>query len=281
MLGFSTATLEALTTAVSNPGGPTVLWVQGASCSGCSVSFLNYVSDDPNLPPDAADILINVINLAYHPTLMTGAGETAVDALTAAFQAGGYVLVVEGGVPTAFGGNTCWTWSEGGQHVTFLQAVQMLAGRAAAIICAGTCSAFGGIPAAPPNPTGIQTVSQATGLPTINVPGCPPHPDWLVYVIAEYLAGNTIPLDVHGRPTALFYRTVHQDCPRRHSQEADHWGQFNRCKEDLGCRGEDTVGPCVFQYFNEGANWCIGAGSNCIGCTEPDFPTSDPLFVHD
>lgn len=281
MLGLTPVTLRALTSTLTSPGGPTVLWVQGASCSGCSVSFLNYVSDDPSQPEDAADILINVIDLAYHPTLMAGAGGTAVDAMTTAYNAGGYVLIVEGGVPTAFGGNTCWVWSEGGQEVTFLSAVQMLASRAAVVICAGTCSSYGGIPAAPPNPTGVQTVSQVIGGTTINVPGCPPHPDWLVHVIAEYLAGHSIPLDTLGRPTALFNSTIHQNCPRKNSQEADHWGQFNRCKEELGCRGEDTKGPCVSQYFNEGANWCIGAGAACIGCTEPDFPGTDPLFIDD
>lgn len=278
LLGLTPSTLNALNRTLTSPGAPQVLWLQGAGCSGCSVSFLNYVSTDPTLPADAADILINLIDLAYHPTLMAGAGQTAVNAMSDVYDAGGYVLIVEGGVPTAFGGHTCFAWSEGRRDVTFLSAVQRLADRAAAVICAGSCSSYGGIPAAPPNPTGIQSVSEVIGSATINVPGCPPHPNWLVHVLAEFLAGNTIPLDGHGRPSDLFNSFVHRYCPYKQALDADNWGQFARCKEDLGCRGKSTTGPCALQPFNEDTNWCIGSGGGCIGCTEPGFPGTAPLY---
>jgi len=60
---------------------------------------------------DVADLLFNVISLAYHPNLMGGAGDLAVQTLNDAV-AGNYILVVEGGIPTAFNGYTCVLWSE-------------------------------------------------------------------------------------------------------------------------------------------------------------------------
>lgn len=61
---------------------------------------------------------------------MTAAGQLAVDAANTACRKGGYVLLVEGGVPTAFGGATCWLWTHDGRDVTMLEAVHKLAWRA-------------------------------------------------------------------------------------------------------------------------------------------------------
>ncbi len=108
-IGLSAAQLVQLETVLANPNAPTVVWLQGSACTGCSVSFLNRISG--TAPATAADVLIQAINLTYHPNLMAQAGESAA-ALAAAAQArGGYVLAVEGGVPTAFNGATCWAWS--------------------------------------------------------------------------------------------------------------------------------------------------------------------------
>ncbi|MBI4879210.1 MAG: hydrogenase small subunit [Planctomycetes bacterium] len=278
-LGISAAEVRALAKALLNGGGPTVLWLQGSSCSGCSVSFLNHVAS--TTPHDAADVLINVINLAYHPTLMAAAGDTAVAAAAAASLAPGHILVVEGGIPTAFAGNACWAWSENGADVTFQQAVTTHAQAAAAIVCVGQCSAYGGIPAAPPNPTAVQSVKQLTGLPTINVAGCPPHPDWMVWTIAKLVAGAQIPLDSFGRPTELYAKRVHDQCPRKEKdEEAESFGEHGGCLEELGCRGpwSQTKGNCPKVKFNDKANWCIGADAPCQGCTNPGFPGTEPFF---
>jgi len=279
-LALTSLEVKSLAAALAS-GGPTVLWLQGAGCTGCSVSFLNHVS--PTAPVSAGDVLINVINLAYHPTLMAGAGRTAVDAARQAVKAGNYLLVVEGGVPTAFGGSTCWAWTDRGQEVTFEQAVKTLAQTAAGVVCVGQCSAYGGIPAAPPNPTGIKSVKDITGLTTINIAGCPPHPDWVVWVVAKLVAGSPIPLDTYGRPTGLFSYRIHDQCPRKQAQEANNFGQHNMCMEELGCRGKqtETKGNCPTLLFNNGSNWCIGADSPCIGCTNPAFPGVKPLFQED
>jgi hydrogenase small subunit len=276
VLGWEFSDLGRLEEALANPTGPTVLWLQGASCTGCSVSLLNRIST--SAPTTAADLLINTVNLAFHPQLMAAAGDSAVDAAKAAYAKGGYILAVEGGVPTAFGGAACLAWTYNGVEVTFKQAVTDLASKAKAVICVGTCAAWGGIPASGPNPTAIQGVKTATGRSTINVAGCPAHPDDVVWVISQLLLAKTISMDSYGRPTYLFPRPVHALCPYREAEETGSLGQEGRCLKEVGCRGPATAGRCHTQRFNGGVNWCMGAGAPCIGCNEPSFPGTQPFY---
>jgi hydrogenase small subunit len=276
VLGLGTMELESMAGTLAGPSAPSVLWLQGACCSGCSVSFLNHISG--TAPHNAGEVLIDVINLAYHPTLMAPAGGSAVAAAAPVYSAGDYLLVVEGGVPTAFDGCACWAFSVNGKEWTFHDVVRLLAKKADAVVCVGECSSFGGVWAAPPNPGGVKPVSEVIGKQTINVAGCPPHPDWLVWVIATYLAGTPIQLDAHGRPTYIYNNEVHHRCPLRGTPYATRWGQQDWCKENIGCRGKFTAAPCPDQFFNGGTNWCIGAGAPCIGCTSPGYPGTASFF---
>ena len=77
------------------------IWLQGAGCSGCSVSVLNAVS------PSIAHLLLDEVvpgkhvSLSFHPTVMAGTGRLAVDILLAAERDGRpHLLVLEGTVPT-------------------------------------------------------------------------------------------------------------------------------------------------------------------------------------
>jgi hydrogenase small subunit len=269
VLGLSSSDLLLLEEALANPSGPKVLWLQGSSCTGCSMSFLNYIST--SAPTSPADVLINNINLAYHPNLMSMAGQGAAEVAAQAYNAGGYVLAVEGGVPTAFGGRACWAWNYNGVDITFQQAVTDLASRAAVILGIGTCAAFGGIPAAGPNPTQVKSVKAVTGKNTINIAGCPANPDWIVYTIVQLLLGNSIPLDASGRPTAIYGHTVHSACPRRNSP--------NSCLAPRGCRGPGTFCNCPTNQWNNQANWCVNANAPCYACTEPSFPGTASLYT--
>jgi NiFe hydrogenase small subunit HydA len=268
-IGLTATDLRLLQRALANPNAPTVIWLQGR---GCTESFLNRISTSN--PKTAADVLINSINLTYHPNLMALAGDSAVAQAQKAYNAGGYVLVVEGGVPTKYGGNACWAWSLNGQDVTFQQAVQDLSSKAAAIVCAGTCAAWGGIPAAPPNPTGVKGIKALTGKTTVNIAGCPTHPDWMVWAIVQILNGNNIPLDAYGRPKALFGSTVHEKCPRRDHSRAITYGLDNACLLYMGCQGPVTNAGCPSSLWNNGQNWCIDANARCLGCTSSTFPAS-------
>ena len=85
--------------------GSSVVWLQAQGCTGCSISLLNSVTAGT-----AEDLLPSTVDLAYHSTLMGSAGPNAVAAATAAKNAGGYVLVVEGAVPTGADGKYCYLW---------------------------------------------------------------------------------------------------------------------------------------------------------------------------
>ncbi len=285
VLGLTGPDLLALKQALANDAGPTVLWLQGAGCTGCSVSFLNRVrsTTSDTMPDTVADILINQINLAYHPNLMALAGEDAAEQVL--FQKPGYVLAVEGGVPTAFDGAACWAWSYQDRDVTFQEAVTSLADRASQILCVGNCAAWGGIPAAPPNPTQVKGVGDLLGPAytdkIINIAGCPPHPDWITWVIVQLLWGITISKDQWGRPRTLFRDKVHDQCPRKEMEKAKTLGVDYLCLEELGCLGEKTKASCPAVLWNNRANWCIDANARCYGCTEPGFPGTRLFGEHD
>jgi len=275
VLGLTASDLGLLEKALANPNGPSVIWLQGAGCYGCSMSFLNRIS--ATAPTTAADVLINSINLVFHPAVMSLAGEMAVAAAKLA-TAKPYVLVVEGGVSTSFNGASCFAWRWAGKDVTFQDAVKEFAAKAAAIVCVGTCASFGGIPAAPPNPTMIKSVKAVTGKSTINIAGCPPHPDWIAWAIVQLLLGKAIPTDTNGRPTQFYSRTVHSLCPRLERDETERFGVDYYCLKELGCRGPRTRANCPVIRFNNRVNWCIDANAPCIGCTEPTFPSASAFY---
>jgi hydrogenase small subunit len=287
-LGLSSA-LGPLEKALANTDGPPILWLKGAGCTGCTVSLANLISG--SAPVDLADLLINTIDLEYHPTLMGAAGDQATQILNNA-SAGTFVLVVEGAIPTLFNGITCEIYTHNGQPVTALSAVQSLAPLAAQVLSVGTCASFGGIAGAAPNPTEAMAVSDVTSVSPINIPGCPPHPDWIVWTVANLLAGNPVSLDSERRPTALYGSTVHDQCPREPTSWspttwANSLSDTGKCTNGLGCKGKMTHADCPTRKWNNGVNWCVGqvgpdgngADSLCQGCTEPGFPDAfAPLF---
>ena len=298
-LGLDAAQLRLLDKALANPSAPSVIWLIGSACCGCSVSFLNRISDVAGEPADAVDVVANAINLAFHPVIMSAAGQTAAAAVRQAYNKGNYVLVMEGAVPTAFGGHACVIWNYNGKDVTFQQAVMELTSRSIANVCVGTCASFGGIPAAGSNPSGAMGVQQLTGRPTINISGCPANPDWIVWAVVQLLLGNPVMLDADGRPSALYsigysgdpeYPIIHDKCPRNPATTGlppvDSFGQDGRCLEHLGCRGPFTKSRCNRAWNGIGGHlpsqphpgrWCIGANAPCHGCVEKTFPGPQPF----
>jgi hydrogenase small subunit len=277
-LGLSQFDLLRLHEALANDSAPPVIWLQGSSCTGCSVSFLNRVRSTTadTMPNTVADILVDNIKLAYHPNLMAVAGEDAAE--QALFQQpGSYVLAIEGGIPTAFGGAACWAWStEKDGDVTFKEAVGLLAPKAAKILAIGTCAGWGGIPGAVPDPTLAKGVGEYLGAgytsKIINIAVCPPHPDWITWVVVQLILGNSISLDNYGRPRQFFRDLVHERCPRKEGKKTETYGVDKACLEELGCRGPQTHANCPSLLWNNRTNWCIDANAPCMGCTEPGFP---------
>ena len=278
------ATLGPLEKALAASSGPPIIWIKGSSCTGCTVSLANRISS--SAPVDLADLLIHTIDLVYHPTLMGAAGDLAVQNLANA-AAGKFILAVEGGIPTIYNGKTCTIYTNNGVDVTALAAVQTLAPLASKVLSIGTCASFGGMAAASPYPTQIKSVSAASGVSTINIPGCPPHPDWIVWTIAQLLAGVTPSLDSSHRPTTLYGKTVHSQCSRINASWATSLASTGLCNGNLGCKGRNTHADCPTRLWNNNTNWCVGtvsssgngADSLCQGCTESGFPDKfSPLF---
>ncbi|OZA80094.1 MAG: hypothetical protein B7X77_02360, partial [Caulobacter sp. 39-67-4] len=108
--------------------------------------------------PTVADLILDSISLSYHETLMAAAGSQAEDVLakTVREHKGKYIALVEGSIPTGADGAYC---TIGGKAA--LDIAREICGNAAATIAVGTCAAFGGIPAARPNPTGALSVADA------------------------------------------------------------------------------------------------------------------------
>jgi len=158
-LGLSSLQLAQVEQALASASSPPVLWLSGSGCTGCSISLLNAVN------PTIDQVLTSTISLKYHPQLMAAAGDMAVAAARSTQQVGGYVLVVEGAVPTGASESFCYVWDEGGQPVSMASAVKSLASPAKYVVAVGTCAAFGGIPAAY-SPSGARGVSAYLASPT-------------------------------------------------------------------------------------------------------------------
>jgi hydrogenase small subunit len=269
-----------------------VIWLQGAGCTGCSVSVLNSVS--PNIKNVLVDEVIpgQHVSLRFHPTLMAGEGDAVIEVLdkTAQQEKGGYILVVEGAVPTAQGGIHCVIGEEKGEKVTLVSRVESLASNALAVVALGTCASYGGIPAASPNPTQCLSVGEVLKAakittPVVNIPGCPTHPDWFVGTLASVLLfGLPGPedLDEIGRPKAFFSALVHDNCTRRAYYDENKFAKKLSepgCLYELGCKGPVTYADCPTRLWNNGVNWCVGSGAPCMGCCEPGFPDLvSPLY---
>jgi len=254
---------------------PPVIWLQGQGCTGCSVSLLNsiyYMTID--------QLLINTIDVKFHPTVMAAAGDMAVNAANEPNS--GYVLVIEGAIPDGAGGDYCHIW----ENMTMLDAVEIFAPDAGAILAVGTCACYGGMSAGSPNPTGAKGVGAVLGQNVINIPGCPAHPDWIVGSVAALLAGETPELDDQGRPKVFFDTEVHKKCPNRMLGVQAKTLSDAGCLSGLGCKGQQTHADCPLRKWNaggqgeSGVNWCVGARNPCQGCTEPDFPDGMSPFYH-
>ena len=268
-----------------------VIYLQASGCSGCAVTMLNSAS------PTIKNVLIDQIvpgvhiNLRFHPVIMAAAGDMAISAMedTAETKKGEYVLVVDGAIPSSDGAIYGAVGERNGKPVTMEERVTELAGDALAVIAIGTCSSFGGISAAAPNPSGCRSVkavldSNGINKPLINVPGCPPHPDWFIGTVGSILL-NGLPtaddLDDFLRPKAYYGKLIHENCPRRaYFDEGKFAKKFGDegCLYELGCKGPITYSDCPLRKWNGGTNWVIGAGAPCNGCTQPEFPDMTSPF---
>jgi [NiFe] hydrogenase small subunit len=250
---------------------PPVIWLNFAECTGCSEGLLR------SKYPYIDDLVLEVLSIEYHETIMAAAGSQAEEQLHAAVKKyeGQFICVVEGAIATKYNG----AYGKIGGR-TFLEVAKDVVPKAAATICIGACSSFGGVQAAKPNPGGYKGVGEALGVKTLNIPGCPPNPINFVGTVVNYLLLGKLPaLDDLGRPLFAYGQTIHDQCPRRaHFENNEFVTEFGSkeaamgyCLYKMGCRGPETYNNCPLVKFNDGTSWPVQAGHPCIGCSEPDF----------
>jgi hydrogenase small subunit len=285
-LGLSCSTIMKLEEALAKTGGVPVVWISGAACSGCTTSLLNTI-----FYTDLADLLLNQIDLKYLDTVMATAGAyvngveypgaNSLQVAQDAYNAGGYVLVVEGGIqagtPTGgAAGEFCRIGDlTGTGDETMLGITRAFAANAVAVLAAGTCSSFGGVPNGRGSVTdcrgllyqGNSSISATTGegkgalndpalgpvitTPVLNISGCPPHPDWIVGTIAHILSTNiTLP------PVTSYNRPI------------DYGYKEYQC----------NAGPCPWRYNNTPNRNNQNSGTdNSTAFPEPDYNARYPL----
>ena len=248
-----------------------VIWLSFQECTGCTESITR--SHQPSLE----SLIFDFVSLDYHHTLQAASGHAAEEARDQAMHASGgkYILIVDGSIPLKDDG--VYSTIAG---ITNLDMLKQVAKDAYAIVSIGTCAAYGGIPAAAPNPTGAVAVSDIIhDKPIINIPGCPPIPVVMTGVLAHVLTFGIPELDSLGRPMVFYGDSIHDRCYRRPFYDR---GQFAKsfddegarkgwCLYELGCKGPTTHNACATIKWNNGASFPIESGHGCLGCSEPDF----------
>ena len=256
-----------------------VIWQELQSCTGNSMALIR------NANPGTAELLLDLISLEYAEVLMAPSGQAAEDVLAAAIEKydGAYIAVFEGSIPVGDNGNFL---TIGPLGETGVEKVEHVAKHAAAVIAAGSCAAYGGIPAARPNPTtamGVGDFLSSRGInnPVVNLPACPVSSTNIVGTILEYAMFGRLPsLDAYGRPLWAYQDRIHDKCERRGHFDAgefvEGWTDIEGLKSGLclfkvGCKGPMAYNNCGVVRYNEGTSWPIMSGHGCIGCSEPGF----------
>ncbi len=258
---------------------PSVIWLHFQECTGCTESLLRTSH------PELSELILDLISLDYHETLLAAAGHQAEKCLqdTITRNAGRYVCIIEGAIPTAEDGIYCQI---GGR--TAVDMAHEVADKAGAVIAIGSCASWGGLPSADPNPTGAQGAPAILkGRSVVTIPGCPANPYNLLGTVLQFATFGTLPaLDELGRPKFAYGRTIHEHCPRRAHFDAGRFAlQFGDeghregyCLYKLGCKGPQTHANCSVQHFCEVVDaWPIGLGHPCIGCTEQKLAFRVPM----
>ena len=271
MMALPPAMIPVIAQALEQARRPSVIWLSFQECTGCTESLTRAHTTT------VESLIFDIISLDYHHTLQAAAGHGAEAAREAAMEEnyGEYLLVVDGSIPLD---NPGYSTIAGISNLDMLLEV---AKGAAAIIAVGTCSTYGGIPHAHPNPTGAVSVGDIIkDKPIVNVPGCPPIPVVITGVLAHFLTFGALPeLDHLGRPKAFYGQSIHDRCYRRPFYDKglfaetfdDEGAKKGWCLFKLGCKGPTTYNACATTKWNDGTSFPIEAGHPCLGCSEPDF----------
>ncbi|MEW6428785.1 MAG: hydrogenase small subunit [Thermodesulfobacteriota bacterium] len=247
---------------------PKLIYLQGLSCTGCSVSLLQASQPSP------LTLITDYSQLAFHADLSAVSGKGAMDLINQFIsgKAGPYFLAVEGAIPNGMP-EACVIGDR-----TFASLLEEAAATMSAAVAVGACACDGGIPGAEGNLTGAVGLSEFFALkkidkPVVKIRGCSVHPDWL-WLTVVHLVKVGMPELVNGSPALFYSKKVHETCPRYHDFQQEIFAEKlgdRGCLFKIGCLGPATQADCPTRWWNGGQTWCIDANAPCIGCASPDF----------
>ena len=238
-----------------------LLWLQGGACSGNTMSFLNAEE------PSACDLVTDFgINVLWHPSLGLELGDNVqAHAAKMRFAARCRSIFSSSRAPsstrrtapangTASAGRPMKDWVKDLSSVGAIRrrdrrlrdlgrhSCDRAQSVAKARACNSSSARHGGF-------LGAGFKSKA-GLPVINIPGCPAHPDWITQIVVAVATGaaGDLALDDLQRPKTFFTSFTQTGCTRNmhfaYKVSATEFGQRKGCLfYDLGCRGPMTHSP--------------------------------------
>jgi uptake hydrogenase small subunit len=237
-------------------GPPTLLWMECGACSGESMAILGAEGRGKSGDTLPGFLERYGAELLWHPSLSLET-PSEVATLISRIVTGEQrltLLCVEGSIINGPNGTGRFDTFEGRPKRDIVAA---LCEQADYVVAMGSCAAYGGIPAAPPNPsesTGLQFADgkpggllapewrSRAGMPVVNLSACPVDAATMIGTMSLLVEGRGLELDRYGRPQTQ-----------------------KPCLSDPGenrCRTADKVGYA------------------CYGCIGAKFPLSRPLFKH-
>ena len=271
-----------------------VLWLQSGGCGGCSMSLL--CADTADFHGQLRDA---GIHLLWHPSLSLDSGTDVVTLLNQVIEGSVRLdaLCVEGSLLRGPNGTGRFHMLAG-TGLPMIEWVTRLARQARQVVAIGSCAAWGGVTAGGSNPTeacGLQYQDDerggllgedfraGSGMPVINIAGCPTHPGWVIDSLMALAAGelHEADLDTLGRPRFYADQLVHHGCTRNEYYEfkasAEKPSDLGCMMEHMGCKGTQVHADCNTRLWN-GEGSCTRGGYACIACTEPGFQEPGHAF---
>jgi len=239
------------------------------------------------------------IRLLWHPALSEATG-SEVRTLLERIVAGETrldILCLEGAVVRGPNGSGRFHMMAGAGR-PMMEWIDRLARKSRYVVAVGSCAAYGGITAGGGNTgevCGLQYEGSDkagllgkefrahSGMPVVNIAGCPTHPNWVTETLMQLAAGQLgeADIDPFGRPRSYADHLVHHGCPRNEFYEfkasAEKPSDLGCMMEHLGCQGTQAHADCNTRLWN-GEGSCLRGGYACINCTAPGFEEPGHAF---
>ena len=235
----------------------TLLWIQCGACGGESMAILGLDGPSERGQHTLASFLENErVRLLWHPSLSLESPRELWN-IVESILCGREKLTlfcIEGSIIHGPNGTGMFDSFHGKPKKDLIAA---LCSKAEYVLAMGTCAAFGGIPAAAPNPTeasGIQFTlgkpgglvspewRSSAGFPVINLAGCPVDAVTMLTTMSSILTGTLPALDMLNRPS--------------------------------------TVRPCLSEGSCRKCGTAEKVGYSCYNCIGASFPINKRLFRH-